>query len=214
MRRAPFTPEEDVDFLLENVNRALEVPLTRDDVVGMFTGLRPLIDSGEGGSTADVSRKHMIIKSKEGAYSVVGGKFTEYRLMAEETLDQVLAERMITAGECKTRNLPLIGAQGHPDSAGVTSVELDRTPRAVVDRFGFEAPDVLSVATVDRPKDVLPGTDVTRAEVEYALTHEGALNADDILERRTRIAMVKSDADAVRDEVQEIVDAVLKGEEK
>ncbi len=210
----PPTPEEDIDFLLKYINRALEVPLKRDDVVGTFTGLRPLIDSGEGGSTADVSRKHVIIKSKEGAYSVVGGKFTEYRLMAQETLDEVLAERRIAAGKCQTRDLPLVGAPDHPGSAGITSVVLDRTPKTIVDRFGWEAPDVLSGATVDRPADVLPGTDVTRAEVEFAVTHEGALSVEDVLERRTRIAMVKSDAEAVRDEVKEIVDAVLAGEER
>lgn len=210
----PVPPEEDIEFLLKNINRALEVPLSRDDVIGAFTGLRPLIDSGEGGSTADVSRKHVIICSEEGAYSVVGGKFTEYRLMAEETLDKVLGERGISAGKCRTRDLPLVGAPRYPDSRDVAGVDLDGIPKPVVDRFGWEASEVVNVATVDRPLDFLPGTDVTRAEVEFALTHEGAMSVADILERRTRIGLVKADAERVRGEVQEIVDAVLTGEEK
>lgn len=210
----PETPEEDIEFLLENINRALEVPVTRDDVIGAFTGLRPLIDSGKGGSTADVSRKHVIIKSKEGAYSVVGGKFTEYRLMAEETLDKVIADCGISAGKCRTRNLPLVGAPMHPDFRQVTSGDLAGVPETIVKRFGREAGEVVKSATVDRPLDLLPGTDVTRAEVEFAITHEGAMTVADILERRTRIGMVKSDSEAVSAEVQEIIDAVLADKEK
>ncbi|NMW88483.1 glycerol-3-phosphate dehydrogenase/oxidase [Mobiluncus curtisii] len=200
----PETPDADIDFLLRNINLVLEQPLSRDDVIGTFTGLRPLIDSGEGGATADVSRKHALIRSCEGAFSVVGGKYTEYRLMAEQCLDRVLAASGVRAGACRTRDLPIIGAHRHPDFRGVSRDALVGLPKPLVRRFGREAP-LVAQAEVARPLEYLDGTDVTRAEVAFALTHEGAMNVADILQRRTRLGLVKDDASRVDAEVQEII---------
>ncbi|MEJ4100621.1 glycerol-3-phosphate dehydrogenase/oxidase [Corynebacterium mastitidis] len=205
----PTTPEEDVEFLLSNINRALERKLTRSDVVGTFTGLRPLLDNGEEGSTADLSRRHAVVTSRDGLFSVVGGKFTEYRLMAEETLDTVIADRGLRAGECVTRNFPLIGAPGHRDYSHIAARDLHGIPEPVIRRFGNEAPQVVDAATVERPLDTVGPLDVTRAEVEYAFTHEGALTVEDVLERRTRAAMIPEDAQAMRPEVEEIRDHVM-----
>lgn len=207
----PETPEQDIDFLLHNINFALEQPLSRDDVIGTFTGLRPLIDSGEGGSTADISRKHALIRSRDGAFSVVGGKYTEYRLMAEQSLDRVLAESGISAGACRTRDLPVIGAYRHPDFRGVPRDALGGLPKPLVRRFGREAP-LVAQAEIAQPLEYLDGTDVTRAEVAFALTHEGAMNAADILQRRTRLGLVKDDASRVDQEVQEIIAEVAEKE--
>src|SRR5699024_9816248 len=108
----PPTPEEDVLFLLENINRALGTKVTRDDVRGAFTGLRPLLvpegadteivdgKSGDAPATADLSRRHATVKSGDGLISIVGGKFTEYRLMAQEAVDFVLEDRGIRAADC------------------------------------------------------------------------------------------------------------------
>nr|WP_018119178.1 glycerol-3-phosphate dehydrogenase/oxidase [Corynebacterium mastitidis] len=206
----PPTPEEDVDFLLRNINRALDRKLTRDDVVGAFTGLRPLLDSGQGGSTADLSRRHAVVASRDGMFSVVGGKFTEYRLMAEETLDRVIEDRGLRAGECVTRNFPLVGAPGHRDYSHIAVRDLHGLPEAMIRRFGNEAPRVVEAATVERPLDTVGSLDVTRAEVEYAFTHEGAVTVEDVLERRTRAAMVPEDAQEMRPEVSEIRERVMR----
>ena len=183
----PDVPEPtstEISFLLDTVNTALATSLTAADVKGAYAGLRPLIDTGEG-RTADVSRDHAVVESDSGLLSVIGGKLTEYRYMAEDVLNQAVTQRGLTAGECKTRNLPLVGAEGpvRPD-----------LPASVVARYGAEAADVFAVATCERPTEpVADGIDVTRAEFAYAVTHEGALTADDILDRRTRIGLVAED---------------------
>ncbi|MHA2787783.1 glycerol-3-phosphate dehydrogenase/oxidase [Corynebacterium sp. S7] len=205
----PATPQEDIDFLLEHINRALVKKLTQDDVIGAFTGLRPLLDTGEDAVTADLSRRHHIIESDTGVISTVGGKFTEYRLMAEETVDEAVRLRKLNASACVTHKFPLIGAPGHRDYAHVSRRDLHHLPDSLVQRFGKEAPEVVRSATVERPLDLVEGSDLTRAEIEFAVTAEGALSVDDVLERRTRIALVKADADATRKEITSIVNHAL-----
>ena len=145
-------------------------------------------------TTADVSRDHAVVESGSGVLSVIGGKLTEYRYMAEDVLNRAVAQRGLNAGECRTRSLPLVGA---PDNPVSTSRAAD-LPQSLVARYGREATNVLAVATCDRPTEpVADGIDVTRAEFEYAVTHEGALTADDILDRRTRIGLVAADRERV-----------------
>ena len=183
------TPDE-VSFLLDTVNTALALSLTPGDVLGTYAGLRPLIDTGAG-NTADVSRDHAVTESESGVLSVIGGKLTEYRYMAEDVIDRAVQLRSLTTGPCRTRNLPLVGAPANPVSTLRTPVEL---PGSLVARYGAEAPNVIARATCPRPTDlVADGIDVTRAEFEYAVTHEGALTVDDILDRRTRIGLVAED---------------------
>jgi glycerol-3-phosphate dehydrogenase len=195
------TPAE-VQFLLDVVNTALSITLDSDDVIGAYAGLRPLIDTGAG-RTADVSRNHAVIESPIGVISVVGGKLTEYRHMAEDVLDRAVELRGLHAGDCRTRNLPLVGAPANP---GCTVAPMAGLPESLVLRYGAEAANVLATATCERPIDpVADGIDVTRAEFEYAITHEGALNADDIVDRRTRIGLVTADRDRVIGVAEELL---------
>ena len=183
------TPQE-ITFLLDTVNTALGTALGEADVIGAYAGLRPLVDAGEG-RTADISRDHAVIESSSGMLSVIGGKLTEYRYMAEDVLNRAVESRGLDAGTCRTRNLPLVGAPANPVSKTVASEPL---PSSLVARYGAEASNVIASATCDRPTaPVADGIDVTRAEFEYAITHEGALDVDDILDRRTRIGLVRSD---------------------
>ncbi|MCV7423825.1 glycerol-3-phosphate dehydrogenase/oxidase [Mycobacterium yunnanensis] len=183
------TPAE-VSFLLDTVNTALAVALGPEDVVGAYAGLRPLIDNGPG-PTADVSREHAVVESATGVLSVIGGKLTEYRYMAQDVVDRAVARRGLTAGPCRTADLPLVGAPANPGAAPGSTAGL---PPSLVARYGAEAPNVLVQATCERPGDaVADGIDVIRAEFEYARTHEGALTVDDVLDRRTRIGLVASD---------------------
>jgi glycerol-3-phosphate dehydrogenase len=197
------TPGE-ITFLLDTVNGALATALTPGDVRGAYAGLRPLIegtadarstrgtaDARGAGSTADVSREHAVVESPDGVLSVIGGKLTEYRYMAQDVLDRAVALRGLPATACRTRNLPLVGAPANPVSTLRAPMEL---PLSLVARYGAEAPNVVAQAGCDRPTErVADGIDVTRAEFEYAVTHEGALTVDDILDRRTRIGLVADD---------------------
>jgi glycerol-3-phosphate dehydrogenase len=187
------TPDE-IAFLLDTVNTALGVALTTADVIGAYAGLRPLIDTGSG-HTADVSRDHAVSESANGVVSVIGGKLTEYRYMAEDVLDRAIALRGLSAGSCRTRNLPLVGAPANPVATLRSPIEM---PSSLVARFGAEAPNVIARATCARPTEpVADGIDVLRAEFEYAITHEGALTVDDVLDRRTRIGLVAADRSRV-----------------
>ena len=194
------TPAE-VRFLLDTVNTALDTALTEDDIRGAYAGLRPLIESE--GETADLSRDHAVTESPDGVISVVGGKLTEYRYMAEDVVNQAITRRRLTAGPCRTRDLPLVGAPANPVAARPTSMPM---PASLMARYGAEASNVLATASCDRPAEqVADGIDVLRAEFEYAVTHEGALTVDDILDRRTRIGLVAGDRERAEAAVAEFV---------
>lgn len=192
----PEVPEEDITFLLDVINQALETPLTREDVNGAFAGLRPLIDSGEG-NTADLSREHALLEADNGLISITGGKLTEYRLMAEQTVDKVISKLGITAPECLTRRIPVLGSDRRGMDRARTAAEAGRIPMALFNRYGAESQEVIDSCPLERPLDpVAEGIDVTRAEFAWHVTHEGALSVDDILDRRTRIGLVAADREA------------------
>lgn len=194
------TPAE-VRFLLDTVNTALDTALTEDDIRGAYAGLRPLIESE--GETADLSRDHAVTESPAGVISVVGGKLTEYRYMAEDVVNQAITRRRLNAEPCRTRDLPLVGAPTNPVAARATSRPM---PASLMARYGAEASNVLATASCDRPAEqVADGIDVLRAEFEYAVTHEGALTVDDILDRRTRIGLVAGDRERAEAAAAEFV---------
>jgi glycerol-3-phosphate dehydrogenase len=198
----PVAADAEIDFLLATINAALARPLTRADVLGSYSGLRPLVDVG-GGETADVSRKHAVTVGPDGVVSIIGGKLTTYRQMAEDVLDRAAALAGIAAQPCRTKTVPLLGASG---SAGAD------LPASLVARYGGLSREVVSTATVRDPlTPIADGIDVTRAEIEYAVTHEGALDVSDVLDRRTRIGLVRADADRARPAVEEITATALAG---
>jgi glycerol-3-phosphate dehydrogenase len=199
----PQPTSAEVRFLLEVVNTVLGIRLESADVIGAYAGLRPLIDTGAG-RTADVSRDHAVVESPSGVISVFGGKLTEYRHMAQDVLDRAIELRCLEAGECRTRNLPLVGAPANMDSMVAPMAGL---PESLVLRYGAEAANVIASATCERPVDpVADGIDVTRAEFEYAISHEGALTVDDIVDRRTRIGLVAADRQRVVEVAQEMLE--------
>lgn len=202
----PAPDESEIDFLLDTVNTALALPVSRADIRGAFSGLRPLIDSagGDGESLADVSRRHDVRVTDGSMVSVIGGKLTTYRQMAQDAVDAAVASAGLVANDCITTSVSLVGATpGDPVfPAGL--------PESLIARFGAEAPRVVEDATVGEPlAPVAEGIDVTRAEIEFAFTHEGALSVDDVLDRRTRIGLVPADADRARPAVEEIALRVL-----
>ncbi|GAA3440635.1 glycerol-3-phosphate dehydrogenase/oxidase [Planomonospora venezuelensis] len=184
----PEAPEEDVAFLLGVLNSVLGTAVRREDVAGTFAGLRPLLAAAgrAGERTADLSRKHALLTSADGVVTVVGGKLTTYRRMAEDAVDLAVRLRGLDAGGSRTARLPLVGVL-HP---GVEA------PARLVERYGSEAPAVHALALSDPAlAETLP-TGVTVAELVWAVRHEGALDAADLLDRRTRIGLVPRDREA------------------
>jgi glycerol-3-phosphate dehydrogenase len=196
----PTAPDEDVDFLLETISSAFARPLTRADVLGTYAGLRPLVDRGEG-HTADLSRSHVVQRGDDGLVTVVGGKLTTYRRMAEDAVDAAV-DGFADAGPCRTRELPLVGA------APRLALAILDAPSRLIDRHGTQAPAVLALAGGDPEllAPLVPGRDVLAVEVLHAVRAEGALDVDDVLDRRTRLGLVPADRAIAEPRVAELVD--------
>jgi glycerol-3-phosphate dehydrogenase len=183
----PVPSGAEVAQLLETVNRVLEVPLTREDMVGAYAGLRPLVlpasaGGGPGDATADLSRKHLL--SWDGTVlTVVGGKLTTYRAMAEEAVDAAVAQLGRGAPRSRTARLPLVG------SAPRLALDRVTAPQRLVARYGTEAPVVEALG----PAAVVAGRPETVGELRFAVHHEGARTVADLLDRRTRIGLVPAD---------------------
>lgn len=196
----PTPTEPEIGFLLDVVGAAFSRQLHRSDVVGAFAGLRPLLASGDaGGSTADLSRKHAVLTSSTGVITVVGGKLTTYRQMAEDAVDAAVAQRGLTAGACRTRNLPILGAASRPV---LNSLE---QPARLVRRYGTDAELVLTNARAisglsdeELLAPIAEHVPATLAELLFGVTHEGAADVDDLLDRRTRIGLVPADRELAR----------------
>jgi len=191
----PDVPEpsaSEIGFLLDILGSALDVPVRRGDVIGAYAGLRPLLDLGRGRDTADISRRHAVLTSRDGVVTIVGGKLTTYRRMAQDAVDAAVRARGLSAGPSRTARLPLVGA------APRDRLDVLDAPSRLVHRYGTEAP-LLTALGRDDPallEPVVPGLPVLGAELAWAVLHEGALDAGDLLDRRTRIGLVASDREA------------------
>ncbi|MCW2737881.1 glycerol-3-phosphate dehydrogenase/oxidase [Nocardioides sp.] len=208
----PTPSEAEVDFLLGVVASAFTTPPTRADVVGSFAGLRPLLEVAGRGTTADLSRRHAILTSATGVTTVVGGKLTTYRRMAEDTLDTLVADGRFAAGPCRTGSLPLVGA------APAEELRRSSAPPRLVRRFGTDADQVLATAreVTGLADDELltPVSDevpVTLAELVFAITHEGAHDVADLLDRRTRVGLVANDRTVTEPLARRALDLVATG---
>lgn len=192
----PAATAADIDYLLEHINRVLATPLTRDDVEGVFAGLRPLL-AGESDETSKLSREHVVATPLPGFVSVAGGKLTTYRVMAKDTVDAVARGLDRPTAASVTEHIGLTGAEGYPaawNRRGRIARRHGLTPGTVahlLNRYGTHAREVL--ALVARRPELgahLPGSeDYLAAEVVYAASHEGALHLDDVLVRRTRMSI-------------------------
>jgi glycerol-3-phosphate dehydrogenase len=192
----PAATAADIDYILEHVNTVLAVPLTRDDVEGVYAGLRPLL-AGESDETSKLSREHIVAHSVPGLVVVAGGKFTTYRVMAKDAIDEAVAALDGKVSASITHDIALLGAEGYHAAwnrrakiarkFGVHRVRIEH----LLNRYGVLTDELLDLIR-SRPELVepLPGADdYIKAEVVYAASHEGALHLDDVLARRTRISI-------------------------
>jgi len=192
----PAASRADIDYLLDHVNAVLSVPLTHDDITGVYAGLRPLL-AGEEESTSQLSREHAVARPQPGLVSIAGGKYTTYRVMAADAVD--LARRDISrhVPDSTTQHIPLVGAEGYhamvnqasaiADEHGVPVWQVER----LLDRYGTLTPQVLGMAA-DEPALLHPvgeAQEYLGVEFAYGAAHEGALHLDDLLARRTRISI-------------------------
>ena len=192
----PAATEKDISYVLEHVNSMLRTPLTHADVEGVYAGLRPLL-SGESDATSKLSREHVVSHPAPGLVVVAGGKYTTYRVMAKDAVDEASRALDERVPESVTDDLPLLGAEGFhalwnqrhglAEQSGlhVARIEhlLRRQGSLIYDLLALVADDPGLGAQLEGSEDYL------RVEVVYAASHEGARHLDDVLARRTRLSI-------------------------
>ena len=192
----PAASRADIDYVLDQVNRVLAVPLTRDDVEGVYAGLRPLL-AGESDTTSKLSREHTVAHPVPGLVMIAGGKYTTYRLMARDAVDAVGHGLDGKVAPSCTDQIPLAGADGFQAlwnsrhtiarSSGLHVARIEHLLR----RYGGLTGELLEMIAADpglgRP--LAGADDYLRVEAVYAVTHEGARHLDDVLARRTHISI-------------------------
>jgi glycerol-3-phosphate dehydrogenase len=194
-RDHPAASSADIGYLLDQVNRVLVRPVSPDQILGVYAGLRPLL-AGESDETSRLSREHAVVTPVPGLVLVAGGKYTTYRVMAEDAVDAAVVG-FPSVPASRTQHLPLVGAQRWAEVRD-TAAELaagaglpEETVARLLRRHGDQVDGVLALARADaelaRPLDGAPA--YLAAEVVYAVRAEGALHLDDVLTRRTRVSI-------------------------
>ena len=185
----PQCTSVDINYVLKALNAAVMTNISADDVTAVWSGLRPLVKSVNGekisSRTADLSRRHKVSKSKSGVITIAGGKLTTYRKMAQDTIDEALAQLQKSA-KCKTKNLKLIGATTSTPKTNAKSA------MHLAARFGTEA-SLINEMIAENPilgEQLIAGLPYLKAEAVFAVKYEMARTLDDILSRRTRARII------------------------
>jgi glycerol-3-phosphate dehydrogenase len=193
----PTATQEDIRYLLNHLNRYLSVHVAEPDIISVYAGYRPLVRSRSAAhSTAQLSRTHAVLQAPSGLISIVGGKLTTYRRMAQDTVD-VVSRRDGSVPVHPTQNLPLQGSAGWPgvqrtlEAKGVTLGLSPQTVAHLGRSYGSEAMTVLSLVEQDASLAQLLIGDLPyiRAEVVYGCRYEMAMTLADVLARRMRIVL-------------------------
>lgn len=217
-RSEPVATNEDVDYILNEANRVLKPKIKREDIIGVYAGLRPLVSNNKNSSTTKLSREHTVDRPVPGFISIAGGKYTTYRIMGKDAVDLAVNELRRITSDSVTDKLPAVGADGYhalvqqsaqiADLYGVT----EECVIHLLNRYGSLISEVLEIVKRDskmseRIDSSLP---YIKAEIEYAASHEGARSVDDVISRRTRIAFESRDhGRSIAPEVATIISSVL-----
>jgi glycerol-3-phosphate dehydrogenase len=215
---APLATREDVNYILAQANRVLEPKLDKSQVIGVFAGLRPLVSSDPDSATTELSREHVVDHPVPGFVTIAGGKYTTYRVMSEDAVDSAVSDLMRIVPDSCTEGLAIIGADGYSvllNKADDLASDYGVSSSAILhllERYGSLFHEVLEPAILDKnwSKPIVESLPYLRAEILYAVTHEGARSIDDVLSRRTRISFEASDqGTSAVEEVGEIISKVL-----
>jgi len=217
-RSSPLASREDVNYILAQANRVLEPKLERSQVIGVFAGLRPLVSADPDSPTTELSREHVVDHPVPGFVTIAGGKYTTYRVMSEDAVNSAVADLKRLVPDSCTETLAIVGADGYSvllnkadelaREYGISKETIDH----LLNRHGALFSEVLEPALSDKSLlnpliDQLP---YLKAEILYAVTHEGARSVDDVLSRRTRINFEAKDQGlGAAKEVASIIGRVL-----
>ncbi len=200
-RDNPLATSEDVAYILEHANQVLVRQIQESDILAVFTGLRPLVDTKRGSATTKISREHIVDHPMRGLVSVAGGKYTTYRIMARDLVDAAVSDLDRKVPESCTEDVVLVGGDGVTALRNRTALlakEYGITQNLVahlIGRYGALFPEVLALAQGDPMllEPVIPELAYLRAEIRYAVLCEGARTLEDVFARRTRISFETAD---------------------
>ncbi|PKL88678.1 MAG: FAD-dependent oxidoreductase [Ignavibacteriae bacterium HGW-Ignavibacteriae-2] len=180
----PVPQAEEIDFLLTHAARYLTKDPTHKDILSVFAGLRPLVKSGNSENTAAISREHTINISRKGLVTIAGGKWTTYRKMSEDTIDQAAILAQLDSIDSNTSDLQIHGYHKHPEEFGSLSI------------YGSDAPAIKALLSENlNNKNILhPDFLTMEGEVIWAVRYEMARTVEDFLSRRTRILLMNAQA--------------------
>ncbi|MDO5723352.1 MAG: glycerol-3-phosphate dehydrogenase/oxidase [Flaviflexus sp.] len=197
--RHPVADAEDIDYILDHANDVLANPLTRDDIVGVYAGLRPLLQpkvkEGESAKSTQVSREHTVAEIVPGFTAIAGGKLTTYRVMAEDAVDFALGKERAKELPSVTTTTPLAGAAGYQAMwnnrthlAKQMGIDLE-TVEHLLNRYGSEITVLADLIEEDESlRNQIAGAEpYIRAEIVFAARYEGVLHLDDVMMHRTRL---------------------------
>ena len=219
-RERPVATRQDIDYVLEQANKLIANPLTHDDIIGTYSGLRPLLQpkvKGDGAQSTKVSREHTVTEVSPGMSAIAGGKLTTYRVMAADAVDFALGDRAQERPSV-TETIALVGAEGY------RAIEAGRDRYAqrygwdedrithLLERYGAQIEDLgaLIDADPDLGKPLKHAPQFLRADVVFALRYEGALHLEDVLVRRVRLDLEQRDRGlAAAPEILEIMRSEL-----
>ncbi len=216
-RTNPLADKIDVDYILDEANKVLTRKLTTADILGVYAGLRPLV-SQDKASTTTTSREHIVDHPEPGFISIAGGKYTTYRVMAEDAVNLSAVDLQRKIPKSITKSISILGAEGYHallNSVPRLAEEMQIDQAAVVrllDRYGS---DIFELGRLMQEKPELAKplggeTDYLAVEIFYAVSHEGAMSVADVLMRRTRASFETSDyALSLARTVAEIIAPVL-----
>lgn len=199
-RDDPAASKTDIDYLLDHANAVLSTPLTREDIEGVYAGLRPLV-SGDSDQTSELSREHVVASPSPGLVIVTGGKFTTYRVMARDAIDAATADLDAATPASVTDKVQILGAEGFAavwnerrrlaQRSGVHPARIEH----LLHRYGSCIDELFELIAADRTlaEPIHGADDYLRVEAVYAASHEGALHLEDILTRRMRISIEQWD---------------------
>ena len=180
----PVALEEEIEFILDTASRYLARRPTRDDILSVFAGIRPLVKSSEAASTAALSREHTIEVGRSGLLSIAGGKWTTYRKMAEDCVDHAATLAKLDERPCVTKTLKIHGYHQNAEEFGELS------------HYGSDAPalrDMMATAP-ELGRQLHPALPIQAVQVVWAVRHEMARTVDDVLSRRTRALFLNAKA--------------------
>ena len=200
-RNNPVATKEDVEYIIDQANRVLNPKISADEIIGVYAGLRPLVANSTDSKTTKLSREHTVDRPVPGFVSIAGGKYTTYRIMGRDVIDLAVNDLRRIVAESVTDKLPAIGADGYfalvQQSSQLSELSglSESTILHLLNRYGSLISEILEIIESDKKlsqpiSDDLP---YLKAEVIYAVTHEGAQTVDDVISRRTRIAFEASD---------------------